>query len=128
MEKTEATISEAFITLIKAIHSKEKIEQFCKDVLCTAIEGGSNYWAKIQNVKRVKGEYVEASFSDYEDEEDTPVHVTTDSIVNACGKLAEAYPTRTITSHILTLDAGYIDVDDADMIIQFAVYGKIVFG
>lgn len=113
------------------------------DQLCTALEGGSNYWYMIGPIDRkhfVKGKslidnltlsflkdkdfYLEVY--DRESDEEAPDllgKVSYDSIVNAFSIMSREYP-QTL-SNILS---GDFDADDSDVWFQIATMGEIVFG
>jgi hypothetical protein len=103
------------------------------DILAAAFEGGINYWC--DEVKVVDDNYMDARFasdavsrgaivklhlSDYEDP--VPELLTRKTIVKGIEMAAIA--------HGLSVDE-FIenhDAEDADMAVQFAVFGKLVFG
>jgi hypothetical protein len=143
-------------------------DSLCSDILCTAIEGGTGYWAVLDDINRapvVKGVgetgdgtirfdeatteevewpwvYVCALFCDTEhDEEDEesepqfePQVVTYDVIRK--GIAAILSPGADIGSRlrgyifagVIGNDGGEIDADAADAIVQFGMFGKLVFG
>ena len=122
-------------------------DQFVRDVLCTAIEGGSNYWAQFENARTVQGNYVaevsELDVCEYGDEstEQSRHRIDTDKIREGMRRLlardfnieashghaAQRY-TWTLQRTILENDAGMIDADDADVILQLACFGHIIYG
>ncbi len=118
-------------------------DELITDMLITAFEGGSNYWATLCDVKRkyfVKGdslaENVARSFIadkeykldvyDVESDEDEPDllgSVTYASIESALGIMAKDYP-KTYAS----IMSDNMDGDDADVWFQIAAMGEVVFG
>ncbi|MGN7104887.1 hypothetical protein ACTHR6_24965 [Ralstonia holmesii] len=125
----------------------EVSDQFLWDVLCTAVEGGSNYWAQFKTLERYEGEH---------GPEHARVRVTeygdADSAVSrkeiGLTDLAEGMRrimTRTMdkpedhanvhSSHsgallvaVVEDDAGQVDGELADLILQAAMFGHIVYG
>jgi hypothetical protein len=122
-------------------------DQLLEDVLVTAFEGGSNYWIKDVigynpiNVRR---------------QDDTPYSIWLSEAINNGGHI-KIYPDDEDKSYVLskekfvfglklwivthpdsytlvtengkhTIDAGDIDADDADAILQYALFGKVVYG
>ena len=119
-------------------------DSIINDQLCTALEGGSNYWYMIGNIDRkhfIKGKpiadniarsiildkdfYLEVYDRESEDE-DTPDllgKVSYDSIVNAFSIMSREYP-QTLANIL----SGDFDADDSDVWFQLATMGEIVFG
>lgn len=120
------------------------------NVLCCALEGGSNYWYAINEVDRghfIKGDpFVDnltRSFEldpkyeltiydlesiDYEDDEDEGTMdklgtLTLASMAEALSFMAEYYPEQ--FGRIMDMSC---DADDADIFFQCAVMGEITFG
>lgn len=121
--------------------------QFYRDILCTAIEGGSNHWAQFRNVLRVPGEFgPEYDRFDIRPDrsEGLPFNdgdprngwqaITADKLQAAIEKsLAGEIKIRqdlveTIREAQVELDASNIDAELADCIVQAAAFGEIVFG
>ena len=116
--------------------------QFLTDVLTTAVEGGINYWAQVTsytwNTEVVADRGV--TITDVEDSGAT-VRVTVASIATALGKftrgtaeeaaaLVGVHPSY--VSQIRTAnrenDGGEIDAEYADMIVQVAALGEVIYG
>lgn len=123
-------------------------EEELKDVLCTALEGGIGYWACLLNddpdwvaarnkLKEEKGEvpcYDEVAykvlstghtirFEDAEEEEEV-YELTWTGLMEGLRMFEEE---RKESIHELIED-GVFDADDADYIIQLAIFKKVVFG
>ena len=105
--------------------------EFLADILCTAIEGGINYWAAIKDVQRNEElGVVSCSLKDAEDDEDEWHDVSTDTII----KGIELYLsnrdnfTKRLYQELLTGNAADYDVDDADLLVQLGLFGNIVYG
>jgi hypothetical protein len=111
---------------------------FCRDVLTTAMEGGSDYWAKGRNSKHEPGgggRYLSIEVKDAEDPEDPWHLVDEDKIAAAVNKIITDPDLKirtdlkaNIAGAWATNDAGQIDCEGADVIVQIAAYGEIVFG
>jgi len=125
-------------------------QQFLMDVLCTAFEGGSTYWAEAKNVKR-DDELNYLAFDvrprepgDREGHESyrpsTNIaltkwqHITPEKIDKAIRGLlngrhkAASYVVRQFAGYPGNLDATDHDADGADVVVQLAAFGEIVFG
>ena len=114
------------------------------DILCTALEGGSNYW--IETIKflppynKPKG----CSVSEYATSElnagntiqivdvDNEHHdLTMGDLIIGIKRWAHRHPNHVsiITEHGKSeLDVGNIDASDADAILQYSLFGKLMFG
>jgi hypothetical protein len=113
---------------------KTEREQYLDDILITAVEGGIGYWS-------VGRKYV---WSDdgptsveirQDDEDDAPWHLVDRSAIRKGIELVLSGEMSVHESYADTLrkaerekDAGYIDAEIADMIVQAAVLGDIVYG
>ncbi len=113
------------------------------DQLCTALEGGSNYWYLLGHVDTthfVKGDtYVdnlmrsfiadteyELNVYDIESDEDEPEllgKVTYTSIGNAFTTMGWHYPKQ-----LANIISGDYDADDSDVWFQLATMGEVVYG
>ena len=108
-------------------------EEFLGDILCTAVEGGTNYWAYSAVVERDGLDYKRVVFEDMEDEE---VKIDIDLLAVAKGIeriLTNVVPVRSdirdsIMKGVMEQDAGFIDADGADCIVQAAGFNDIVYG
>lgn len=120
-------------------------EEAISDQLCTALEGGSNYWYYLGDIDRthfIKGQtfvdnltrsffadknyklpvYDIESAEEFEDM-DKLGDVTYDSIGKAFSIMAKDYPQQ--LGNILT---GRYDSDDSDVWFQLATMGEVVYG
>jgi hypothetical protein len=113
------------------------------DQLCTAMEGGSNYWYMIGDIDRkhfVKGDTIPDNIArsiiadkdfylevyDVESDEHEPEllgKVSYDSIVKAFSILSKEYP-QTLANIL----SGDFDADDSDVWFQLATMGEVVYG
>jgi hypothetical protein len=126
-------------------------EEFLADVITAAVEGGTGYWAQVSqyqyvmdgDIKVYCGEKVEgggtrATLHEMNDDEtgykSDELVVTTDTIAAGIAKLADRQVQLNvrILDHILEAnrenDATNIDADDADIIVQVALLGEIIYG
>jgi hypothetical protein len=113
------------------------------DQLCTALEGGSNYWYMLGDIDRiyfdksltlvdnlvrsflVDKEY-ELNVYDIESDEDEPDllgKVTYKSIGNAFTLMGAHYPKQ-----LANIISGDYDADDSDVWFQLATMGEVVYG
>ena len=107
-------------------------KQQIADLMVTALEGGSNYWlARVLPVYRNYTEYSEPerygptmtsrTFSDWE--EDCTGVLDWASITKAAQIMHDKYP-----HHYADVISDNMDADTADVFLQCAVFGEIVFG
>ena len=121
-------------------------DQFLRDLLCVCCEGGSTYWAYFTPIKNFKGEHgpewQKVRVSDVEgDEEETQFVIDIPELREGVRRLiarefnrpeshaqcAAGYSTE-IFQAALTNDCGQIDAGVADMVLQMACFGHIVYG
>lgn len=126
-------------------------EEFLADVITTAVEGGTGYWAAVTHYQYEydgilclavgkgaegprKGEGTRATIVD---EDDGATHeITVETIARGIGLIARGecqYATaedyvRRIAAASRENDAGEIDAGDADNIVQAGLFGKLVYG
>lgn len=110
-----------------------------KDLLCCALEGGSNYWYVIEKVYRT---HLDTKDPDVYDavidgqglligllNEDEEVHgkkqwvLNREAVANGLQKVASNRPE--LFAKIALED---FDADDADVFLQFALFGELIFG
>ena len=109
-------------------------QQRVEDLLCGAFEGGSNYWAYFVVSKKqkqgVKIDYIyeiatrggEITINDRETGE-TLGFLNEESIKKGLQLMAEKYPNR-----FIDVVNENDDADTADIFVQLAVMGELVFG
>ena len=114
------------------------------DIMCTALEGGINYWcdeAAVDEDKRVTewgheqiargGELKIHVVEPFDDEDTEWFTLTKEKFMNGL-KLYIARQGHVdfleVVDHELRVDAGYVDADAADTIIQYALFGDIIYG
>lgn len=127
--------------------------RFLGDIISTAVEGGTNYWAQVSQyqyvdyftgeVRTVVGETVGADaravLHPLNDDETGYVQdgrtVTLDDVARALGMIRGDTPLHLnvrIRARIMAADrasdAGDLDADDADVIVQVAILGDVIYG
>jgi hypothetical protein len=115
--------------------------QFLYDVMTTAAEGGSNYWATWQNVKRdAELNYLEYEVADSGEGHLEWHHITPETIHEAILKMVNGATGKDgnplVGRHIAAQFAGYPnaldstdhDAEGADCAVQIAAFGEVVFG
>lgn len=115
-------------------------DQFCADVLSTALEGGIGYWSGADNIVRHYDQnghgdfrYVSADLYDAEEGE-LLGNVQYDTIRKGIERIlrGEVKCNSSITGYVLRgvadNDAGQIDADAADAIVQAGLLGELRFG
>jgi hypothetical protein len=122
-------------------------DEFFNDIICTMLEGGSNYWIgriTIQHPDGVKpkgipnSEWASSALNKggsvifvSNDCDPETVELTKDKLISGI-KTFVFYKSHAgiITSDVgkCTLDAGNIDAEYADMILQYALFDEIVYG
>lgn len=131
-------------------------DDFLRDVLSIAIEGGVNYWARVkvlESVKTLGAAVVPESVKGSYDEPVTVLLIekepsTAEGVLEkrvglpelraACVRLLERKePTKglphqrygdNLFTAIAADDACNIDADDADVLVQLAAFGEVVYG
>lgn len=107
-------------------------EEFLKDVLITAVEGGINYWASVDDYEPYKG-----TVTIIEEEEGAPFKVTMDTVAKGIGiarkerigsMIGLEYVKQFWLADETNGEDGDYDADIADQIIQLAIFGKVVYG
>ena len=108
-------------------------QQDIDDIMVTALEGGINYWCR---KAKVVGEYLGDAASDqisrggsltlYDAESSDKWELTLEKFLNGVKLYFEqGYHVQVEDNAIET---GDIDAGDADCIVQFALFGEVVFG
>jgi hypothetical protein len=111
-------------------------QQFLSDVIVTAVEGGINYWSEIKSYKIRDGvAECQVRIDPRVDNSDNNWHILSPSgiksgilkINRGNTELCKDYR-KQIAGAWATKDAGDIDAPLADVIVQVALYGEIIFG
>lgn len=126
-------------------------DELCASILCTALEGGTGYWAAADKIERrdvpaerraYEGEFeyvsVELSDTEAQDEDDEPAFppqvVDYAAIRRGLQRViaGEVKVRRDLVAacqaSVTGGDGGDIDADAADVIVQAAMFGELVFG
>ena len=110
-------------------------ESLLSDILCTALEGGINYWCSLTEITRDEAhiDYLSAKAWDAEDDSFLGC-ITHETIVKGINlvldedtKVSSAVRSS-VEKAVLEDDAGYIDVEGADCIVQLGLFGEITYG
>ena len=106
---------------------------FYSGIAITAIKGGVNHWAVVKRYNNTDENNVTAMVRDCEDPEEPWTLINNDAIASALCKLKEGkVQTRRGQKFwaevYRTMEGADIDASDADVIVQVACYGSIVFG
>ena len=114
-------------------------DELIENLLCTAFEGGSTYWAEniscedIEDMKKVggyKSEYLTKTKKDnavmYIHVEDDKHPITKKSIIDALQKMDN--PKYKCTKALSRIINEEYDADDADVVLQTACFGQVIYG
>ena len=108
-------------------------QQDIDDIMATALEGGINYWCrKAEVVGEYLGEYASEQISRggsltlYDAESSDKWELTLEKFLNGVKLYFEQGCHVNVEDN--AIDTCDIDANDADCIIQFAVFGEVVFG
>lgn len=127
--KVEET-KEITLTIVTVVAVED---DFIEDVLVTATQGGSNYWGDFAGKR---GDLTLLTVTDAEGEEDYEHLLNFAKVREAIRKLAvltvdldvNAQDRLTIREAVIQQDAGMIDADLADVIVQIACFDKLIYG
>lgn len=118
--------------------TKTAREEFLDDVTITAIEGGISYWSTCHSYKWMDQPEVVAVIQEWDEYEDKAIGdritVNRDLIRKGIKAIMDGEAgvsdrmTKIIAGANATNDGCDIDADAADVIIQAAVFGEIVYG
>ena len=106
------------------------------DIMCSALEGGINYWCrKAEVVGDYLGEYASEQISRggtlklYDDVEDQVYKLTLEDVLKGIQlAVQENYYADYEWHDGTTLDPCQIDADVADVIIQLALFEEVIYG
>jgi hypothetical protein len=121
---------------VKITVEVEVSEEFLLDIICTAAEGGINYWAvEARNVKRGGRDGLDYLSFEVRPEEEKTWHLVNPAIIGQGIQLILSGKVKIssqiagwIQQGVTEQDAGIIDADCADCIVQAGVFGEIVYG
>lgn len=108
-------------------------QQDIDDIMVAALEGGINYWCReAEVVGKYLGEYASDQISRggslilHDAESSDKWELTLEKFLNGVKLYFEDGCHVQVEDNCI--DAGDIDSSDADCIVQFALFGKVVFG
>jgi hypothetical protein len=110
-----------------AVRSEER-ERFLADIICTAVEGGINFWAAVSVYKwdglppREWHAVVHRLKDDETDYVDAGLKLDID------GELVNTTMLKGIRAADKENDAAYIDSYDASAIVQAGLFGEVIYG
>ena len=114
--------------------------QIIKDMIVTAIEGGSNYWAYFKFPENWKEKYGSYENIPFEDGNIEVIDIETDDVVgvlniatiqiglNLMGLYKDVKGKEVPERHFNNLTSGNFDAETADVFLQLSVMGEIVYG
>lgn len=110
-------------------------KQIASDVLITAVEGGSGYWAAFRNYTTTKEPLGAVSVEVRDAESGGTWHKVTLADVTAAIKKVASGSVKVHSSYVRRMaimvvrpdDADY-DATDADIVLQVAVLGDVIYG
>lgn len=106
-------------------------EEDIDDIMCSALEGGIGYWCDCAEVVGGKylGEYASEQISRGGSlmlrHEDGKNELTIDNLLNG---IKRVIADGRLTVEDGRIDCGDVDAEIADMIVQYAIFDKLVFG
>lgn len=137
------------MTTMQVIHEVDLDDQFFEDIICTMFEGGSNYWIDHITINHPCGKKptgiptsmwaanalnengtVIVFVSNFDDKCEE-ITLVKNMLIEGLDKWAMNYQDHVsivIEGQKCTIDAGDIDANDADIILQYALFNEIVFG
>ena len=108
-------------------------QQDIDDIMVVALEGGINYWCReAEVVGEYLGEYASDQISRggslilHDAESSDKWELTRDKFLNGVKLYFEQGCHVQVEDN--AIDTGDIDANDADCIVQFAVFGEVIFG
>ena len=125
----------------KITRTVEISDEMIEDILCSAFEGGITYWAENisckdnDDMKKVGGwkhEYLtktkkkDAVMYIHDAETGEKYPITKKSIIDALQKMDN--PKYQYTKALNRILIGQSDADDADIVVQTACFGEVVYG
>ena len=112
-------------------------EDFLSDILTTACEGGIGYWSQLKDYDCDRDHHYIREYDDYSDEiaaDHEWFRIDHDLVMKGLHHMMDPnfevadYIRKYVYLAITESDAGHIDADAADCIIQAGVYGELVYG
>lgn len=115
--------------------------QTLRDLLCTAVEGGSNYWADFSAAERTEGlDYVRVKVTEQEKHDNKKPrvnrYISADELTRGLEELARCavdgqhrdgsdFPAA--AKHLIDAVSDH-DATTADVVLQMTVFGELVYG
>ena len=133
---------------ISFVLDSEEDSEFLTDIVITALEGGVGYWSQASSYDSELGT---ASLITDDDGFGTHHEIDRDVIAAGIKRVVEApgpfyapnastqtqceavpflteFSKATVAAAVVTRDASFIDADMADVIVQVALFGRVVYG
>lgn len=106
-------------------------DTFLDDMVTTAVEGGTDYWAAVSDYHWGDGEPTTVRLHELNDDEsgyrEEGVLVDAATIAKGMQRLATVYPCHFERLVHPNNDWDH-DADDADMVVQLALFGELKYG
>lgn len=112
-----------------------------RGLLCTAIEGGSNYWATFSNAERnAEGDYVRVKVTEIDRSGQRRVnrYITAEALAHGLERLAQAgtqpdparhhFDPGVAMKHFGEAISETGDASTADVVLQMTIFGELVYG
>ena len=129
--KTSEQANPSFPFSIELELSQEDID----DIMCSALEGGICYWCdKAEVIGEYLGEYGHEQISRggtlllYDREEDEKHELTRDKFIAGLQLFFKKGNMSLLDNDTCSVDPGDIDAIAADTIIQYAIFGDLIYG
>lgn len=114
---------------------RDERKQFLADVLTTAVDGGINYWAMVSNYVFDSPSETRVTVHELGDDGNPSGYVDI-TITEIDEAIRSVLTDSSLPSHVRSMvretnienDAGDIDAELADIIMQFAVLGELTYG
>lgn len=128
-------------------------DEFLENILITAFEGGSNYWINSIDISNPNGSiepkdvatsewafdalkcggFVDIDHGDYLNGGEKEINrINLSDLIHGVNKFVNNYTMKLSDTDIFdnefALDAGQFDADMADQILQYAVFGDVIYG
>jgi len=117
-------------------------DEFFDDLICTMFEGGSNYWINYIDIHHPDGNKPrgvpnstwatealrkDGSVSIYSLDDKVNYQLTEQKLIAGVQMWVDKYPDKVSIVHNI-IDSGDIDANEADSILQYALFKELVFG
>jgi len=135
-----------YMVRIPIILDVELDDEFFDGIICTAFEGGSNYWIDYIDIDHPDGNKPkgvpnstwaaealskDGSVSIYPFDDKSNYQLTEQKLIAGVQMWADKHPDHVCIIHKdgnVTIEDGDIDANEADSILQYALFEKLVFG